>query len=524
MNRVAAAALVLSALLGGCKRDLPQAVIVYGRGEDSESLDPQGVDDGESAKVCNNLFDGLVTFGPGTCEIVPALAESWTRSPDGREWTFRLRRGVKFHDGEPFDADAVAFTMARLLDEKNAFKPEDKVPYASFYRGIVESVEAKDPQTAVFRLSRPFAPFLANMAMFSGYVVSPKALRDRGAKAFGKSPVGTGPFRFESWFHGEKKIVLVRNPDYWRGPAAAEKVIFRTVPDNNARITALRSGDINWMDGVPWEEVEPSRKDARLKVWSATGFNVLYLSMNVERKPFDDVRVRRAVSLAIDRKRLVDALYYGAGVPAVHPMPPGTPGYDASVPLPAVDPAKAKALLAEAGFPAGLDTDLYAMPNPRPYVASPLKVAEVLKADLAAVGIRAKIETPGDFSLYREALSNGRHSLGMLGWTGDNGDADNFLFTFFSKENAVKGPGALNICFWVDPKMQDLLRRGQDETDEAKRAAIYREALALVADQVPMVPIAHGEAVVLSRAGFTGFQVQPTGDILLHGVKPPPAE
>ena len=474
--------------------------------------------------MVNNLFESLVTFGPGTTEIVPCLAESWSSSPDGLEWTFRLRKGVKFHDGTALDPAAVVFTMQRLLDEKNPLRPEDKVPYASFYRGIVASVEAEGADAVVFRLSRPYAPFLANMAMFAASVVSPKAVREKGAKAFGKSPVGTGPFRFESWSQGEKKIVLARSPSYWRGPADVEKVVFRTIPDNNARLTALRSGDINWMDGMPFEEIERCRKDPRLKVWSGTGSNVLYLAMNVERKPLDDVRVRRAVSLAIDRRKLVDALYYGSGVPAVHPMPPGTPGYDGSTPLPAADPAGAKALLAGAGFPDGFDTDLFAMPNPRPYVPNPLKVAEVLKADLEAAGIRAAIKTPGDFTLYREALSNGRHSLGILGWTTDNGDADNFLFTFFAKENAVKGPGALNITFWVDPRMQDLLRRGQDTADPAKRASIYAEALALVREEAPMVPLAHADTPFVSRAGFEGFVVQPTGDVLFHGVKPPPAE
>jgi peptide/nickel transport system substrate-binding protein len=516
--------LAAAASPGGCRRNLPSSIIVHGRGEDAESLDPQAIDDGESAKVCNNIFDGLVAFGPGSCEIQPCLAESWSKSDDGLVWTFRLRKGVKFHDGTPFDAEAVAFTMARLLDEKSAFKPDEKVPYASFYRGIVASVEAKDPGTVVFRLARSYAPFLANMAMFSADMVSPAAVRAAGPKAFGKSPVGTGPFRFESWSQGEKKIVLARNPDYWRGPAAVDTVVFRTIPDKNTRLTALRSGDLNWMDTPNCEDIEPCRKDPRLKVWSGTGMNVGYLAMNTERKPFDDVRVRRAVSLAVDRKRLVDALYYGSAVPAVHPMPPSMLGYDASVPLPAADPAKAKALLAEAGFPGGFDTDLFAMSNDRPYFPSPLKIAEVLKADLGAAGIRVKIETAGDFSLYREALSNGRHSIGMLGWTGDNGDPDNFLFTFFAKENAVKGPGALNVSFWVDPRMQDLLRRGQEETDGEKRAAVYREALALVADQVPLVPVAHAETVFVSKAGFEGFHVQPTGDLLFHGVKPPPGE
>ena len=466
MRIAAAAALaaVMTLPLGGCRRALPPAMIVYARGEDSESLDPQAVDDGESVKVTDQIFESLVSFGPGTCDLVPGLAESWTASPDGLTWEFRLRSGVKFHDGTPLDADAVLFTFARLLDVKNPLRPPVKVPYESFYRGIIAKVEAKDPLTVVFTLERPYAPFLANMAMFAGSIVSPTAVKAAGGELFGKKPVGTGPFRFDAWSQGEKKISLVRNEAWWGGRPGVDRVIFRTIPDNNSRITALRSGDCNWMDGLNCEDIDACRKDPRLKVWSATGMNVGYLAMNTDRKPWDDVRVRRAASLAIDRKRLVEALYYGSGHAAGHPMPPGTLGYDDSVPVPAAEPAKAKALLAEAGFPGGIDTELYAMPNPRPYFPSPLKIAEVLKADLAAAGIRARIVTPGDFTLYREAVSNGKHDMAMLGWTTDNGDPDNFLFTFFAKENAVKGPGALNVSFWVDPRMQELLKKGQEVT------------------------------------------------------------
>ena len=523
-TRTVVAAALLAAMavpLGACRRALAPSIIVYGRGEDAESLDPQGIDDGESAKVVNNLFESLVTFGPGNADVVPCLAESWTTSPDGLEWTFRLRPNVKFHDGTPMDSAAVLFSFERLLVEKSPSAPPEKVPYASFYRDAILAVVPKGPDAVLFKLRRPYAPFLANLAMFAASIVSPAAVNSSGPKAFGQAPVGTGPYRLESWARGEKKIVLVGNPAYWGEPPAVPKVVFRTIPDKNSRLTALRAGDINWLDTINPEDLEPCRRDPRLKVWSATGMNVGYLAMNTERKPFDDVRVRRAVSLAVDRKKLLDTLYYGAGTPAVHPMPPAVPGYDASVPLPAADPAAAKALLAQAGFPEGFETDLYAMPNDRPYFPSPLKIAEVLKADLATAGIRVKITTPGDFSLYREALSNGRHSLGMLGWTGDNGDPDNFLYTFFAKENAVKGAGALNISFWVDPRMQDLLRQGQEEFEPAKRAAIYARALALVREEVPLVPIAHADAVFVSRAGFEGFHVQPTGDLILRVVKPP---
>ena len=525
MRALLAAALALAAAapLAGCKREIASSSIVYARGADSESLDPQGVDDGESAKVIENIFDGLVEFGPGSTEIVPDLAEKWEAAEGGLAWTFHLREGVKFHDGTPLDADAVVFTYRRFLDEKGPAVPP-KVPYRSFYSDPIAAVEAKDARTVVFRLKRPYAPFLSNLAMFCAGIVSPEAVKKHGGEGFARNPVGTGPFRFVSWNFGEKKITLARNESYWRGPPPAEKVVFVTIPDNNARISALRAGNCNWMDGLNAEDLDACRKDPTLKVWTGPAPNVGYLAMNTLRKPFDDARVRRAVSLAVDRKKIVDALYFGTGIPAVHPMPPGMLGYDESARIPAPAREKAKALLAEAGFPQGFDTVLYAMSNPRPYFPSPQKIAQVIKSDLEAIGIRASIDTVGDWPLYREAVQNAKHPMCLLGWTGDNGDPDNFLYTFFSEESAKVGKGALSTSFWVDPAMQELLAKGQVEIDPAKRAAIYREALALVQREVPMVPISHMEQVFVSKSGFEGFHVQPTGDVNLLGVKAVPAQ
>jgi peptide/nickel transport system substrate-binding protein len=520
---VLALAAVAALLAPGCKRELPPSAVIYARGADAKSLDPQAVDDGESAHVIENVYEGLVAFGSGTTQIVPALAEKWETSPDGLVWTFRMRPGVQFHDGTPVDAEAVRFTMQRLFDASGPTRPPE-VPYREYFTGCIASIEAPDPATVVFRLKEPYAPFLPNLCMFSAGIVSPTAVKASGGADFGKKPVGAGPFRFLEWNVGEKKITLVRNEKYWRGAPALEKVVFLTIPDNNARLSALRAGSCNWMTGLNPEDLEACRKDPKLKLWTAPAPNVGYLAMNTLKEPFTDVRVRRAVSLAVDRKKLVDALYFGAGIPAVHPMAPGTLGYDESVPLPAPDPAKAKALLAEAGFPEGFDTELYCMPNPRPYYPNPQKIAQVLKSDLAAVGIRATINPVGDWAAYLEAVQNGKHPMCMLGWTGDNGDPDNFLSTFFGPGSVKPGKGALGISFWSDPRMQDLLKQGTVEIDPAKRAEIYRKALALAREEVPLVPVAHAEQVFLSTSGFQGFVVQPTGDLILYPVRPASAE
>jgi len=322
-----------------------QKVLVYARGADSLSLDPALIDDGESAKVIENIYDTLVTFEPGTTKIKPALATDWKISDDGLVYTFYLRKGVKFHDGTPFNADAVVASIGRQVGQ-NATAD---MPYASFTFGDVDKVEKVDDYTVKITLKEPNAPFLLNLAMGpAAPIVSPTALKKYGAD-FGHHPVGTGPFIFEKW-DPDQQIVLKANPNYWGGKPKVDEVIFKVTKDNTVRAQELLAGSVDIIDGIDPADVDSLKNSPDINFLSGPGMNINYLAFRVDRPPFDNPKVRQAVSMAIDRQAIVDSLYKGIAVVANGPLPPGMLGYDPNLKPYEYNPAEAKKLLAEAGY------------------------------------------------------------------------------------------------------------------------------------------------------------------------------
>lgn len=327
--------------------------LVYARGADSIKLDPAQIDDGESSKVVNAIFEGLLRYKPGSTEVEPWLAESYTISPDGLTYTFKLRKGITFHDGTPFNADAVVYSIGRQLPGKaNA----EIMPYAEFTFGDVADVRKVDDYTVEIVLKQPNAAFLANLAMgLAAPIVSPAAHQRLGDDQFARNPVGTGPFMFERW-EPDQQIVLKRNPNYWGGPTGqakpkVETLIFKVTKENAVRADEIIAGQADVIDGISPADLERLRAAADVQVLEAAGMNVSYLGFRTDRPPFDDVRVRKAISMAIDRAAIVNALYKGNALLANGPLPPMIkPGYsDAIQPLP-YDPEQAKQLLKEAGY------------------------------------------------------------------------------------------------------------------------------------------------------------------------------
>ena len=484
------------------------SVFVFARGGDSVGLDPGHRDDGESLKVCGSIFDNVVQFKPGTTEVEPALAESWETSDDGLVWTFHLRRGVKFHDGTDFDADAVLFSLNRQHEADHPFH-EVGGPYiywaAMGMSDIVDRIEKVDPFTVRFILKKPEAPFLANLAMDFASIVSPAALREKGER-FSFEPVGTGPFRFVTW-EQEQKIVLEANDDYWGGRPQIDRLIFEVVKDKNIRAQRFRSGVIHGFDNPGPSELQQVEKLPHAKVLQEPGMNVGYLAMNLEKEPFDDVRVRLAINHAIDKQRLIDSIYKGTGTVAKNPLPPVLWGYNDEVPDFPHDPAKAKALLAEAGLSEGFEANLWYMPVPRPYMPDGKKVAEAIQLDLAEVGIQVNLVTY-DWATYLERTKQGDHDMALLGWSGDNGDPDNFLFVLLSETAAVKP--ANNISFWRNPKFNELIVRAKESTDHAERESLYREAQEVFHADPPWVCLAHNLQTVVVHRDVEGFVLYPT--------------
>ncbi len=482
---------------------------VFGRGGDAVGLDPARETDGESFKVTNNLFETLVTFAPDSLALVPALATRWWSDEGGRRWTFRLRGGVRFHDGTALDAAAVVAAFERQFHPDHPFHAGRGgfLYWESMgLSEIIRAVEALDDSTVQFSLDAPFAPLLRTLTMSFCAIPSPTALGRWGDESF-KHPIGTGPFRFKEWVKDER-VVLAPNDDYWADPPALSGLVFRAIPDNASRLLELFKGSIDGMDGLAPDQVRLVRERSGVRLLRAPGLNVAFLALNCDRPPFDDVRVRRAIHHAVDVRAIVDHLYSGLAQIAATPVPPEVWGHANDLAPYPYDPGRAKRLLAEAGHPEGFSTTLWAMPVPRPYLPQPLKVAETLQADLGRVGVRAEIVTY-EWGTYLDKVSAGEHDMCLLGWTGVNADPDNFLVGQLTSAAAV--PPAMNVAFYRNTAVDSLLLAARRMGDQAIRTKLYHAAQRLIHADAPWVPLAHTERLVAFQDDVTGFTLHSAG-------------
>ncbi|MBM6616450.1 ABC transporter substrate-binding protein [Bacillus suaedaesalsae] len=490
--------------------------LVFGRGGDSVGLDPITVTDGESFKVTKNVFDTLVDYGQQDTEIEPALATEWTVSPDGLVYTFKLREGVKFHDGTDFNAEAVKFNFDRWANgDKEAF-----YYYGSMFGGfagdeahVIKEVKAVDPTTVEITLTKPVAPFLKNLAMSPFGIASPTAVEKHGDK-FTENPVGTGPFVFVEWKRNER-VVIEKNPNYWKeGYPKLNKVIFVSIPDNTARLNALLSGEIHLADGLNNSDVGQLESSGNLQAFNRPSMNVGYLGLTNTRGPLKDKKVRQALNHAVDKQGIIDAFYAGQAVPAINPMPDSIGGYNDAIEDYPYDLEKAKALLAEAGYADGFEMELWAMPVPRPYMPDGQKVAEVIQASFEQIGVKAKIVTY-EWATYLDKARLGEADAFLLGWTGDNGDADNFLNVLLGGSNIDSN----NYARYDNAEVNKILAEAQSTTDEAARNDLYKQAQELIKEDAPWIPLVHSTPLLGGVAEITGFYAHPTGSDKLDSVE-----
>ena len=341
-------------------------------------------------------------------------------------------------------------------------------------------------------------------------ILSPTALETWG-QAIARNPVGTGPFRFVRWVRGER-IVLERNLDHWEGPPRLRRLVFKPVPENAVRLLELEVGAVDAMDGINPDDVGRVERDPALALASAPGMNVGYLAFNVTRKPLDDVRVRRAIRLALDKPALVKAFFAGGhlGQAAVNPMPPTLWSHADHLVDPKPDLLAARRLLAGAGLTRGFDLPLWALPVARPYMPQGQRTAEAIQAALAPLGIRVKILSY-EWGTYLDKLGRGDHTAALMGWIGDNGDPDNFLYTMFDASNARPGGGASNYCFYRDATVHGWLTEARRTTILADRIRLYEKVQARLHDDVPCIPLFHARQMVAMRRNVRGFALHPTG-------------
>ncbi|AIM17236.1 ABC transporter substrate-binding protein [Neobacillus sedimentimangrovi] len=496
---------------GQSKKD----TLVYGRGGDSTSLDPITTTEGEAFKVTENIFETLVEYGDQDTTINPGLAEKWEVSEDGLTYTFHLRKGVKFHDGTDFNADAVVFNFNRWMNGN-----DEKFPYYSMFGGykndeghVIKEVKAVDEHTVQFVLKRPQAPFLKNLAMSPFGIASPAAVEKYGDD-FRSHPVGTGPFKFVEWKQNDT-ITLEKNPDYWKeGLPKLNKIIFRVIPENTARLNALANGEIDVMDGLNNSDEETVKSNPNLQVIERPSMNVGYIGLTTTRKPLDNKLVRQAINHAVDKKAIIDAFYGGKAEAAVNPMPPSIEGYNDAIEDYPYDLEKAKALLKEAGYENGFEIDLWAMPVARPYMPEAQKVAEVIQESLSKIGIKAKIQSV-DWATYLEKATKGEFDMFMLGWTGDNGDADNFLYTLLDKDSI----GSNNYTHYSNDELHEVLIAAQTETDQAKRNELYKKAQEIIKEDAPWVPLVHSTPLLAASKDVVNYLPHPTGSEALTKVE-----
>jgi len=501
--RVVLILLAIGLSIGRAQAPVKGGTLVFGRGADSVGLDPAVVTDGESFRVTRNIYESLLEYKRDSTDVAPGLAEFWVTSASGLEWSFELRRHVTFHDGTPFNAEAVVFNFERWMFEQH---PHHKGVFEYWksmfggFPGFVKSVRAIDEFTVEFTLEKPMAPFLANLAMPMFGIASPTAIKKHGDDYF-KNPVGTGAFRFREW-RKDERIVLERNPDYWGEKALLDRVIFRAIVDNSARLLELQAGSIDVMEFLTPDDIPTVKSDANLQLVLRPSMNVGYLWWNVEKEPFGKLDVRRAIAHPVNKLAIVEQLFGGIGIPATNMLPPSLWGYNDTVADYEYDPGKTRNYLAKAGLPNGFKTTLWAMPNPRPYMPQPTKIAEAIQADLKAVGIQAEIVTM-DWATYLAKTREGDQDMYMLGWTGDNGDPDNFLYWFFGQKETRSR--------YYNAKAAQLTAKAQAIVDQEERTRLYREAQIVLKEDVANVPIAHTTPPLAAKKTVKDYIPHATG-------------
>jgi len=496
--------------------------LVFGASSDPVVLDGAFVSDGESLRVIDQIFETLVTTKAGGTEIEPKLAKSWTADDAGLVWTFDLQTGVKFHDGTDFNAEAVCFNFDRWYNftgvaQSAAVSYYWSTVFGGFSDGatpsLFKSCEAKDAATAVITLTAPSAAFLSGLAVPAFSIASPDALTKYEADKVGgtedaptfdgtfgtEHPVGTGPFAFDSWTPGDK-LTIVRNDAYWGTKALLETVIFKPIADGPARRTALETGEIQGYDLVDPADAA-ALADGGFQILLRPAFNVGYVGFNQAKAPLDNPKIREAIAYALNRQALVTAKYPEGAEVASQFMPPELFGWSGDVPQYNYDPEKAKALIKESGV-----TDLtiefyYPSDVSRPYMPDPTANFEAFKADLEAVGFTVVPKTAPWRSGYLDDVNAGNAQVYLLGWTGDYGDPDNFIGTFFRTAQPAWG--------FDNQEIFDALTTARDTADLAERTKLYEAANKLIMEYLPGVPYVHTQPALAFAAGVTGYVPSP---------------
>ncbi|GAC1659890.1 MAG: ABC transporter substrate-binding protein [Candidatus Elarobacter sp.] len=520
VSRTAVAAIALAVTLGACgggsSGDAARggngggATLVMARVKDAVVLDPSHATDGLSLNTTNEVLQNLVQFKAGSFDIVGDAAQTWSSSADGKTWTFDLKPGLVFSDGTPLDAKAVKFNFDRWrLASDPAHGNFSYAYYADTFGGFpgaIVDVQTPSATRVVIKLGNALGPFLRDIAEQSFGLGSPAAIT-ADPKAFEIKPVGSGPYQVAEWVRDDH-ITLVANPKWSGTKPGYQTVIIRDIPDQATSVLSIQKGDIDMLTDPRPDDAKALATQQGLTVVQQPSNNVSYVAMHVEKKPFGDVRVRQAIAYAIDVETMAKRLYSAGAVVAGNWTPPGMLGENPAVKAYPHDVAKAKALLAAAGFPHGFATTLSYSTAPRPYLPEPQRVAETIQANLAQIGVQITLQ-PSEWGVFLAKIRHGQHDMCLIGWTGDNGDPDNFFYPLLDQDSARKDGNAQNYSFWRDPQFHQLMLQGQATVDDAKRTGIYRQANAMVHDRAPAISLVHTTVPLVIKSSIKGFVPSP---------------
>lgn len=459
---------------------------------DAISLDPTGSNDNQSSNVMIQIYEGLVTINPETQEVENLLAEKIDH-PDELSYVFTLKKGVKFHNGEELKASDVVFSLKRAI----------AAPHVQHLFNMIDSdsVKAKDDYTVEMKLKEPYAGVLTALAHPGGFICNEKAVNE-GGDNYSMNPVGTGPFKFVSWSKASK-VEFERFEDYHATKPSFKKLVFRVIPEPNNRSIELESGNLDIAYDIAPIDVERIEKGEKTKLQRTLDYGTTYLGFNTSKEPFDNPKVREAISHAINLEEIIKKVWMGVAQPATNCMPP-TLQYSIAKEkqIRAYDPEKAKALLKEAGFENGLQLQIST--NER---KQRVDMATLMKNDLAAVGIETTIEVL-EWSAFNDLLKNARQDLFMIAWIADTPDPDTFIFPCFHSGSAGEGG---NYVYYNNPELDKLLEKARVSNEDKERAELYKEAQELVYDQCVWLPLCYSELLVGSNKNIDGLHLSPFG-------------
>jgi peptide/nickel transport system substrate-binding protein len=488
--------------------DATPGTLVVGLVAEPTSLDPGQLTDINSMKLLGALYDTLVRFKPNSFDLAPSLALSWDVSADLQTYTFKLRPGVKFHDGTDFNADAVKFTYDRLLDPNHPYADTGPFPFAAGYYGSIAQTTVIDPQTVQFHLKRPDSALINAFTLNTGRIVSPQAVMT-SRKNFAQNPVGTGPFKFVGWDH-DVRISLTGNADYWDGAPALSQLVFRPLADEQTRITEFLSGGVDVIFDVPPDNIDQVQSLPNASFVAQPGPHVWWVTLNTQKPPFDNLLVRQAANFAVNKDALTTDILKGTGTPAVGPIPPAiTWAYTDQVTKYAYDPDRARSLLQQSGVLMPINVTFWVTESGSG-MQSPKTMGTAIQADLAAVGINAQIQT-FEWGAYLNKYGAGlgdEAGLAELSWMFDSGDPAHML------PNNLYGPACAPKGFnggcYQNPDVDQLMDSAVKIGDRDQRGAIYRQIQGMVADTAPWIFVDNQIQNMAQASRVSGLQLHPS--------------